>query len=278
MARRAFLRKLRTVFLLTNANMTDLTHRNGAGEMIPADMRTGVRARAIVQAPSETMARWREGAFGEDETLGAARIAGMLAAKRAGDLIPHAPSALISKVTVAFALGEDGIGVESCVVGETGAALAALTAASVAALTLLDRLGDPQAVIVRIGLALDEEASADPPVEGPGPTLPPAPPPVRLASRGFRRAPGALPASPVRPALLDKGEATPRATHNRAESFREFLRANRLQASSWAAQAGLPVGLIYGFLHGRVGRLPRDAEEKLAKAANASVREVFGED
>ena len=50
-----------------------------------------------------------------------------------------------------------------------------------------------------------------------------------------------------------------------------------MQVSAWAADAGLPVGLIYGFLHGRVGRLPRDAEEKLARAANATVKDIFGE-
>ena len=72
------------------------------------------------------------------------------------------------------------------------------------------------------------------------------------------------------------GPATPKSGTPRAEAFRTFLRESRLQVSSWAAQAGLPPGLVYGFLHGRVGRLPKDAEERLAKAANATVRDVFG--
>jgi hypothetical protein len=54
------------------------------------------------------------------------------------------------------------------------------------------------------------------------------------------------------------------------------MRANRLQVSTWAANAGLQVGVVYGFLHGRSGRLPKEAEEKLAAAANASVADVFG--
>jgi cyclic pyranopterin phosphate synthase len=265
--------------------MTSLTHVDDAGRASMVDVtdktdtaRTAT-AGATIRLKAETIALIGEGKAAKGDVIAAARIAGIMAAKKTSELIPLCHPLMLTGVNVEITPSEDGVGFDisatARVKGPTGVEMEALTAATVAALTIYDMVKavDREAVIGDVRLVSKSGGkSGDFTRDAAEPAPPPEAP--KLVSRGFRRAPGSV--SATRPRTLDLGAATPKATHARAEAFRAFLREARLQVSSWAAQAGLPPGLVYGFLHGRVGRLPKDAEERLAKAASATVRDVFG--
>ena len=89
-----------------------------------------------------TLAAIRDGAVPKGDVLAAARIAGIMAAKRTPDLIPLCHTLLLSKVTVDFAIDEPGHRVIITATvrcnGQTGVEMEALTAVSVAALTIYD--------------------------------------------------------------------------------------------------------------------------------------------
>jgi len=93
-----------------------------------------------VMAP-ETLALIREGRAGKGDVLGVARLAGIMAAKRTSDLIPLCHPLMISKVAVDLEPeGDDAIIIEATVslTGKTGVEMEALTAVSIAALTVYD--------------------------------------------------------------------------------------------------------------------------------------------
>jgi cyclic pyranopterin phosphate synthase len=102
--------------------------------------RTATARGRIVMAP-ETLALIREGRAGKGEVLGVARLAGIMAAKRTSDLIPLCHPLMISKVAVDLEPeGDDAIIIEATVslTGKTGVEMEALTAVSIAALTVYD--------------------------------------------------------------------------------------------------------------------------------------------
>lgn len=84
----------------------------------------------------------REGTTAKGDALGVARIAGIMAAKKVDSLIPLCHPLAITSVNIDFTFEEDGrsIGIEATVGidGKTGVEMEALTAVSVAALTLYD--------------------------------------------------------------------------------------------------------------------------------------------
>ena len=90
----------------------------------------------------ETLDLIRSGAAAKGDVLGVARLAGIMAAKRTADLIPLCHPLPLSKVALDLRPGEDGISVEIQATvrttGRTGVEMEALTAASVAALTVYD--------------------------------------------------------------------------------------------------------------------------------------------
>lgn len=128
--------------------MSQLTHLDERGQAAMVDVsekaitvRTAV-AQAEVHMLPTTLAAIRDGAAPKGDVLAAARIAGIMAAKRTPELIPLCHTLLLSKVAVDFALDAE----RSCVTitatvrctGQTGVEMEALTAASVAALTIYD--------------------------------------------------------------------------------------------------------------------------------------------
>ena len=128
--------------------MAELTHldRTGAANMVDVSDKavTARTARAegrVVTAP-ETVRLIREGDARKGDVLGAARLAGIMAAKRTHELIPLCHPLLLSKVAVECALDEALPGVrvtaEVRVSGQTGVEMEALTAVSVACLTIYD--------------------------------------------------------------------------------------------------------------------------------------------
>jgi cyclic pyranopterin phosphate synthase len=102
--------------------------------------RTATARGRIVMAP-ETVALIREGRAGKGDVLGVARLAGIMAAKRTSDLIPLCHPLMISKVAVDLEPeGDNAIIIEATVslTGKTGVEMEALTAVSIAALTVYD--------------------------------------------------------------------------------------------------------------------------------------------
>lgn len=101
-------------------------------------------AEGFVVMRAETLALIREGAAAKGDVLATARIAGIMAAKRTHELIPLCHPLAITKVTVDFTetSAPPGLRVEALVKvsGQTGVEMEALTAVSVACLTIYDML------------------------------------------------------------------------------------------------------------------------------------------
>jgi len=97
-------------------------------------------ARGTVVMTPETASAVARGAISKGDVLSVARVAGIQAAKRTSDLIPLCHPLLIGAVNVNFEINDDNIEVEASVetVGRTGVEMEALTACSVAALTIYD--------------------------------------------------------------------------------------------------------------------------------------------
>lgn len=124
-----------------------LTHFDAAGRAAMVDVsakdetaRTATARGRIVMAPA-TLALIREGRAGKGDVLGVARIAGIMAAKKTSELIPLCHPLMISKVAVDLEPeGEDAVAIEATVTlsGKTGVEMEALTAVTVAALTVYD--------------------------------------------------------------------------------------------------------------------------------------------
>jgi len=99
-------------------------------------------ARCAVEMAPETLAMIVEGRAKKGDVLGVARLAGIMAAKRTSDLIPLCHPLPISKVSVELTPNEaaNRVEIEATVkvTGKTGVEMEALTAASVAALTVYD--------------------------------------------------------------------------------------------------------------------------------------------
>jgi cyclic pyranopterin phosphate synthase len=101
--------------------------------------RTARAAGTITMAP-ETLRLIRENLIEKGDVLAVARVAGISAAKRTAELIPLCHNIAIDQVGVEFRIGEDRVEIESRAVctDKTGIEMEALTAVSVAALTIYD--------------------------------------------------------------------------------------------------------------------------------------------
>jgi len=97
-------------------------------------------ARARVSMTPETASAVAQGAIKKGDVLAVARVAGIQAAKRTSDLIPLCHPLMVGAVTVNFEINDDSIDVETVVdtFDRTGVEMEALTACSVAALTIYD--------------------------------------------------------------------------------------------------------------------------------------------
>lgn len=130
--------------------MTGLSHLDAAGRATMVDVtakavtdRTATAAASLLCAP-ETLALVREGRTPKGAVISTAELAGIMAAKRTADLIPLCHPLPLSKVAVE--IGTDDvlpgfrITATARTTGQTGVEMEALTAASLAALTLYDML------------------------------------------------------------------------------------------------------------------------------------------
>jgi cyclic pyranopterin phosphate synthase len=146
--------------------MPGLTHFDAAGkaQMVdvsgkPATARRAVARGWVAMAP-ETLALVAQGTAAKGDVLGVARLAGIMAAKRTAELIPLCHPLALSRVSVELAPAADRVEIEATVAttGPTGVEMEALTAVSVAALTVYDMLKavDRGMVIGEVRLALKE--------------------------------------------------------------------------------------------------------------------------
>lgn len=128
--------------------MSGLTHFDAQGNAVMVDVsakavteRTATARGRVVMAPA-TLAAITGGALGKGDALAVAQVAGIMAAKRTSELIPLCHPLPLSSVTVALTpnAAEHAVEIEATVktAGRTGVEMEALTAVSVAALTLYD--------------------------------------------------------------------------------------------------------------------------------------------
>ncbi len=125
-----------------------LTHLDAEGRASMVDItkkgetyRVAVAAGEVIMRP-ETLAAIREGNVKKGDVLGTARIAGIMAAKRTHELIPLCHPLLITHVSLDFHFNDAEHKIEILATvktrGQTGVEMEALTAVSVAALTIYD--------------------------------------------------------------------------------------------------------------------------------------------
>jgi len=159
--------------------LAELTHLDSQGHAHMVDVankqdtkRLATAAGRILLSPS-TVRLLRDGAVPKGDVLGVARVAGIMAAKRTSELIPLCHPLPISSVNVDLEIVEDGVNIkaEAAVTGKTGVEMEALTAVSVAALTVYDMVKavDRGAVMTDIrlvsksgGVRGDYHAASDP--------------------------------------------------------------------------------------------------------------------
>lgn len=126
--------------------MSKLTHldESGAARMVDVGGKPATQRRAVasgrITMSAEALAAIREGNAPKGDVLGTARIAGIMAAKRTGELIPLCHPLGLEAVNIDFAYEEDAIRATATasLTGRTGVEMEAMTAASVALLTIYD--------------------------------------------------------------------------------------------------------------------------------------------
>lgn len=142
--------------------MTEFSHldREGAARMVDVGEKEVVRRTAtaggVVRMSPATVGLLRDRALPKGDALNTARIAGVLAAKRTPDLIPLCHGLDLTHADVEFEVEEDRVEIKATarVSDRTGVEMEALTAVSVAALTIYDmcKAVDKQMVIEAVRL------------------------------------------------------------------------------------------------------------------------------
>src|SRR4051812_1821475 len=137
-----------------------LTHvdETGAARMVDVSAKEVSGREAVasgkVLVSAEVVALLRGDGVPKGDALGVARVAGIMAAKRTPDLVPLCHPLAISGVTVDLSVEDDGVAIVATVrtTDRTGVEMEALTAVSVAALTVIDMVKavDKAAVITDV--------------------------------------------------------------------------------------------------------------------------------
>lgn len=137
-----------------------LTHLNTAGEANMVDV-TGreisvriANTSARVNLSPQVVSLLRDGTTPKGDVLSTARIAGIMAAKKTSDLIPLCHPIAINSINIDLSITDTGVALSAQVItsDRTGVEMEALTAVSVAALTIIDMVKalDPAASITNI--------------------------------------------------------------------------------------------------------------------------------
>lgn len=126
--------------------MSDLTHLDAAGAAHMVDVgdkavtRREATATGRVVMSAEAVAAIRAGTVKKGDVIAVARVAGIMAAKRTSDLVPLCHPLPITRVSLDLDIRDDGVAATATVRtdGKTGVEMEALTAVSVALLTVYD--------------------------------------------------------------------------------------------------------------------------------------------
>lgn len=126
--------------------MTKLSHldESGAARMVDVSAKADTVRVAVsegrISMSAEALAAIRDGTSKKGDVLAVARVAGIMAAKKTAELIPLCHPLMLSSVTIDFAFEESAILATATarIAGPTGVEMEALTAVSIALLTLYD--------------------------------------------------------------------------------------------------------------------------------------------
>lgn len=126
--------------------MVDLTHIDdkGAARMVDVSAKPDTQRQAIasgrIAMSAEAAAAIGDGSMPKGDVLAAARIAGVMAAKRTGDLVPLCHPLPITSAAIDLAVDDTGVTATATIatIGKTGVEMEAMTAVSVALLTIYD--------------------------------------------------------------------------------------------------------------------------------------------
>ncbi len=126
--------------------MAELTHLDAQGKARMVDVGGKAKSRRVAVAEgriamsAEALAAIRDGTVPKGDVLAAARIAGIMAAKKTAELIPLCHPLALDAVTVDFEIEDGAVRViaSASLTGRTGVEMEALTAASIALLTIYD--------------------------------------------------------------------------------------------------------------------------------------------
>lgn len=257
--------------------MSKLSHLDSEGKAKMVDVSS--KDETAREASAEATIHLSEEAFGlitrgdapKGDVLATARLAGIMAAKKTSELIPLCHPLALSHAGVEFTPLEDQhafhIVATAKTTGPTGVEMEALTAASVAALTIYDMVKavDRSARIDGVRLVSKSGGKSGTFEAGREPKRPMAGPPTHKAV--------------PKPSVIMNEVSAPKrgeAVTNEREAFRSFMTSQRLRATEWAKSAKVPVGEIYAFLNGQSRALKPETSEKLARAARSSVETMFG--
>jgi cyclic pyranopterin phosphate synthase len=131
---------------MTDEKSSNLTHFDASGQARMVDVgdkeetkRIAIAAGRVTMLP-ETADVIRQGTAAKGDVLGVARVAAIMAAKRTWELVPMCHPLLLTKVELKLEVVGDSVEIEARVEtrGKTGVEMEALTAVSVAALTVYD--------------------------------------------------------------------------------------------------------------------------------------------
>ena len=255
--------------------MTKLSHldERGNASMVDVSAKAATERSATAEAriiiSEEAFKQVIDGTLPKGDVLETARIAGIMAAKKTSELIPLCHPLALTHAGIEIAPLPDGRTLQiigsAKTTGQTGVEMEALTAASVAALTVYDMVKavDKSAVIETIRLLTKSggksgsyEAQAR---EKPKPAV---------AKSGGAK---------VKPRVLSHESAPPAPINNSdgRENLRRFMTARGLRPSEWAQSAAVPLNELYGYLSGHSRRLSPDVIEKLARAARTTPEEML---
>jgi cyclic pyranopterin phosphate synthase len=263
--------------------MSKLSHLDdkGAARMVDVSDKAETAREAVAESlillSAEGFDAVVSGTVPKGDVLAAARIAGIMAAKRVPDLIPLCHPLPITGAQMEFEpLAErNAIRIAATVktFGKTGVEMEALTAASVAALTIYDMVKavDKSAVIASVrlisksgGKSGDYRSDQIKSITSPAPLATPKTANAKKQS--------------AKPQVL-MGEVAaaraPAAPHAQRDAFRTFMTSHRLRATQWAKEAGVPVGEIMAFLTGRSRGFASETADKLARAAKVRTDDMF---
>lgn len=126
----------------------ELSHidKDGKAKMVDvaekSDTLRTAKAKAVVLMKKDTLEILMSGNAKKGDVLSVAKIAGIMAAKKTAELIPLCHNIFLTNVDINFSINENGVEISSCAsaFSKTGVEMEALTAASVAALTIYDML------------------------------------------------------------------------------------------------------------------------------------------